>query len=296
MKPLISIVMPSYNQRRFIGESINSILNQDYKRIELIIADGGSKDGTIEYLRQVQKLDSRLTWFSGKDKGPADAVNNALDKTQGTIIGWLNSDDLYTPGAIREVVKAFAINPDKVMIYGHGIHIDKHGNFINYYPSKPPEINFNEFVNGCFICQPSVFFKSTVKFLIGNLNDSLETAFDFEYWLRLFAAFPNRIGFIDRIQAKSRLHDQCITKNQKRKIAIEGIKVLSKYFSHEYDHWIITYLHEQFQSNDKNWEENQLVKHISETIQEVSTQFNVHKLEQLQKQVLFEIKQHYNSN
>ncbi len=92
--PLVSIVMPSFNQAAFIPAAVESVLSQSYPELELIIADGGSTDGTIEWLKQKCLSDTRLRFFSETDSGPADALNKALKKTRGTIIGWLNSDDL----------------------------------------------------------------------------------------------------------------------------------------------------------------------------------------------------------
>lgn len=201
--------MPSFNQANFIAESVESVLSQSYRHLELIVvADGGSTDGTPDWLSQKSRQDPRLKWFSGPDTGPADALNKALKIVRGTLIGWLNSDDLYTPNAIQRAVDALITEPAWLMVYGHGEHIDEHGRFIEAYPTRLPSTPAEEFADRCFICQPTVFFKRSLTVLLGPLDETLKTAFDFDYWLRAFIQIPERIGFIDTAQAKSRLHAQ----------------------------------------------------------------------------------------
>ena len=106
--PKISIVMPSYNQAEFIEKSILSVLNQDYKNIELIIIDGGSNDGTIEIIKKYQ--DYIFFWVSEKDKGQSDALNKGFKLASGEIYGWLNSDDIYLPNAFHNLMLAFKNN------------------------------------------------------------------------------------------------------------------------------------------------------------------------------------------
>jgi glycosyltransferase involved in cell wall biosynthesis len=129
--PLVSVVMPTLQQAAFIEASIDSVLSQSYANIELIVADGGSADGTQEILRNRAAQDHRLRWFSEKDNGPAQALNRALKKVRGTIIGWLNSDDLYTPHAIDHAVAALVRHPKWMMLYGEAEHVDVAGKVIN---------------------------------------------------------------------------------------------------------------------------------------------------------------------
>jgi glycosyltransferase involved in cell wall biosynthesis len=239
--PLVSVVMPSFNHVKFIEESIRSVLNQDYPHLELIVADGGSTDGTKEVLRCLSDKDSRIRWFSGKDNGPADAINKALTQARGTVIGWLNSDDLYTEGAIGRAVEYLSANPQLLMIYGHGQHIDSSDQVIDNYPTILPPQPLETFKRGCFICQPTVFFQRSMCVLLGDLNDKIHASFDFDYWLRAFAAFNDRIGFVDAIQAYSRLHEACITRLQRRTIALEGMQLLAQYFGSAPPHWLLTY-------------------------------------------------------
>lgn len=242
--PLVSIVMPSMNQPSYIDAALDSILDQDYRNVELIVADGGSRAETIAILARRQHADARLRWFSRPDRGPAHALNDALGMVRGTIIGWLNSDDLYAPGAISRAVREMAANPDLLMVYGHGRHVGDHGEALGEYPTLLPSTPIQQFKEGCFICQPTMFFHRTAKLLLGSLDEQLKAAFDFDYWLRAFSAFPERIGFVDAVQAYSRLHDDCITRRMRRTVALEGMQVLAHYLGAAPKEWLLTYLDE----------------------------------------------------
>ena len=249
-RPLVSVIMPSLNQQRFIAQSIETVLSQNYQEIELIVADGGSTDGTQKLLKEVSAADPRLRWSSQTDSGPAEALNRALGQVRGTIVGWLNSDDLYVADTVARAVDGFARHPNWVMLYGHGRHVDSQGRFISSYPTLRPAGPLDRFASGCFICQPTVFFKRSTYVLLGELDTSLKTAFDFDYWLRAFTAFPERIGFIDEVQAESRLHDACITKTMRRTVALEGMHVVARHLGHAPTHWITAYVDELLDAPD----------------------------------------------
>ena len=260
--------MPSLNQAAFIEQAIDSILNQAYQKIEIIVADGGSKDETLSILRKKQQQDVRLFYFSEKDFGPAHAINKALAKTRGSVIGWLNSDDLYTQGSIMRAVNVLQQENSPVMVYGEGEHIDNVGKKLERYPTLRPDEPLKSFSLGCFICQPTVFFKRTVYFLLGGLDESLKTSFDFDYWFRVFTHFPERIGFINDVQAQSRLHDQCITQNMRRTVALEGMQVIAKYLGSAPEHWLLTYRDELLNQSSHSWQGESLRQHIETTINE----------------------------
>lgn len=247
--PMLSIVMPSYNQMNFIGSAIDSVFEQAYPNLELIVMDGASVDGTLGILRQKAKQYPRLRWTSESDRGPADALNKAFERVRGEYVGWLNSDDLFVPGAFDTVARTFSENPDLIMLYGNGEHINARGDKISAYPTRPPSVGIESFAAGCFICQPTVFFKRVMLNLLGPLDCELMTAFDYEYWLRAFQAFPDRIGFSREILAQSRLHDDCITRNMRAQVALEGLALGAKYLGGAKLHWATTYLEELKRSN-----------------------------------------------
>src|SRR5512137_1476425 len=111
--PLVSVVTPSYNAMPYIKDTIESINNQDYPAIEHIIMDGNSTDGTQELLRQYPNL----IWVSEPDRGQSHALNKAFKLVHGDIIGWLNADDTYQPGAIATAVKNLSENPEYDLVY-----------------------------------------------------------------------------------------------------------------------------------------------------------------------------------
>src|SRR5262245_40188677 len=107
--PLVSIITPCLNAARFLEATIQSVLAQDYPRIEYLGMDGGSNDGTLDILRSYEH---QLTYESSKDAGAADAINKGFRRARGEILAWLNADDTYLPGAVRKVVEVLAANPD----------------------------------------------------------------------------------------------------------------------------------------------------------------------------------------
>lgn len=241
---LVSVVMPSFNQAAFIEDAVRSVLDQAYQPLELIVMDGGSTDGTLQRLASLQAAyGTRLRWVSEADAGPAHALNKALALARGGVIGWLNSDDLYAPGAVDAALAQFAAQPAAVMLYGEGEHIDATGHVLNRYPTRPPDA-IDAFQHGCFICQPTVFLRREVFDAVGLLDEGLATAFDFEFWLRVFRRFPGQISHLDRVLAFSRLHGACITQRLRRQVALEGMAVVARHLGHAQPHWLLTYFDE----------------------------------------------------
>lgn len=243
-RPLVSIVMPSFNQAQFVAASIESVLAQDYRNLELVVQDGNSIDGTLAILREIAAEDRRVKWVSEPDDGPAQAINRALARSKGTIIGWLNTDDVYAAGTVRRSVNTLMASPRTIMVYGHADYIDENDQFISRYPTKPPAAGSKGFHAGCFVCQPTAFFKRSMYAMLGPVDENQRTSFDFDYWLRSFQRFNGRIGFVDALQAQSRLHDGCITHNQRRMVALEGIRLTKRYLGRAELHWASTHMKE----------------------------------------------------
>ena len=174
-----SVLMPCLNAEPFLHTAIESALQQK-ECLELIVADGGSSDGSLQILEKYAKHDSRLRIISRRDNGPANALNKAFRAARGTLIGWLNADDFYAPEALERAITALNANPDWLMAYGDADHVDEHGEIINSYHTEPPTAGINTYKNGCFICQPSVVFRRSMGVLLGPFNEQLRTAFDFD--------------------------------------------------------------------------------------------------------------------
>lgn len=242
--PVLSVVMPSLNQRAFVEQAVRSVLGQSVTNLELIVADGLSTDGTLGFLRGVAKKDKRLKVLASKDTGPAHALNKALAQTKGSLIGWINADDFYSPNVFADVINAFEQNPKWLMLYGQGQHVDEAGQPLSPYPTLPPSVLIDRFQAGCFICQPTVFFRKALWQQLGLLDETLSASFDFDYWLRAFLAFQDRIGFIDQVLANSRLHQNTITARNRQKVAVEGMALLKKHLGYVGPNWAKNCIHE----------------------------------------------------
>jgi glycosyltransferase involved in cell wall biosynthesis len=241
---MVSIVMPLRNQARFLGAALESVLGQSHNDLELIVADGGSTDGSEDILRSYAAKDPRLRWSSRQDPGPAQALNRAVREARGDILGWLNADDLYAPDAIASAVDFFRDSPDALMVYGQADFIDTEGNVTGRYPTKPAETPVSAFADGCFICQPSVFMRREAWNRWGGLDESLRTSFDFDLWLRAFQRDAPRIGFIDKELAFSRRHESTITARERKHVALEGITILRRHLGKTPAHWVLNHMEE----------------------------------------------------
>lgn len=236
----LSVVMPTRNQAAFIRSAVHSVLAQDEVQ-ELVIADGASTDGTPEILRElVQAHPGRVQWVSEPDAGPADAVNRAAARARGEVIGWLNSDDLYTPAAAQRALQALAAGPHCVLVYGEGEHVDELGVRIDRYPTLGPDAPIATWADGCPVCQPTVFFRRDAFLSLGGLDVTLHTAFDYEFWLRVWKAYPGRIAFVPQVQAQSRLHAGGITLRMREQVALEGLQVVRRHIGPAPVHWLLT--------------------------------------------------------
>lgn len=243
--PRISIVMPSFNQAEFLAPAVLSVFESGADDVELVVADGASSDGTQALLADLAlRFLGRLRWQSAPDGGPAAAINNAVRRARAPLLGWLNSDDLYAPGAIARALAHFNANPDDIMAYGQATHVDIAGQHLEPYPTRRPDTPIEAFRDGCFICQPSAFFRRDAFLALGGLDEGLKAAFDFDLWLRMFRAHPGRIGFVDAVQAHSRLHEGGITLRFRERVAREGIQVIARHLETAPVHWLLTHLDE----------------------------------------------------
>jgi glycosyltransferase involved in cell wall biosynthesis len=232
--PLVSIVMPSLNQRRFIGGAIESVLSQDYQPLELVVVDGQSVDGTLETL---QGYGDRIRWVSERDAGQAAAINKGFRLARGEVIGWLNSDDVFVPGGIAAAVAYLVEHPEVDLVYGDADHIDVEGRVIAPYPTEP--FTAARLQETCFICQPAAFFRRRVFDTIGVLDERLTCSMDYDYWIRI--ARRGRIGYVPRRLAQSRLHPETKTSRLRRQAQRESIEIVRLHFGTVPPSWLCAY-------------------------------------------------------
>ena len=236
MPPVISVITPSYNQGRFIERTIQSVLSQDVPGVEYFIVDGGSLDETVQILK---KYDGRLRWVSEKDSVQPEARSNTLAATSGEIIGWLNSDDIYYPGALSAVLSFFDKHPHVDVVYGNANHIDENDGVIEPYYTE--DWDYERLKDICFICQPSVFFRRRIVEKAGLLDDKLQYCMDYEYWLRLGRL--RDFVRLDRTLAGSRMYDDNKTLGARVAVHKEINDMFKERFGHVPDKWIFAFAH-----------------------------------------------------
>ena len=179
---------------------MRSVLEQDYPRIEYLVADGGSEDGSVDIIR---KYANELAWWvSEKDNGQADAINKGLSRVKGDIIAWLNSDDYYLPGTISAAVVAFDQHPETVMIYANMLAVDEHGRVINEF--KYRQLTLEDLLCFQIIGQPAVFFRREALEKVGMLDSTFHFILDHQFWIRLASLGP--ILHVPQIWAAARYH------------------------------------------------------------------------------------------
>lgn len=235
----VSVITPSYNQGVFIERTLQSVAHQVVPGIEIehVVFDGGSSDETVAVLK---RFEPQVRWQSKKDKGQTDAVNQGLRATDGDIIGWLNSDDIYYNGAVERVVRYFEAHPDVDVVYGKADHIDLEDRAFEAYPTEPWD--FERLKETCFICQPALFFRRRVVERHGPLDESLNYCMDYEYWLRLGKAGV-RFGYLETKLAGSRLYADNKTLGARVKVHREINDMFRKLFGAVPDRWLLNYAH-----------------------------------------------------
>lgn len=230
------IVTPSFNQAAYLRETLSSVLSQTGPfELRHVVVDGGSTDGSVELMASTD--DPRLTWTTGPDAGQSDAVNKGLaavdmaDPAGGDVVGWLNSDDLYLPGALAEVARTFA-DPAVQWAVGRYRVIDDAGrpirqSIVRYKERFLRRYRYRQLLRENFIAQPAVFWRVGFGRAVGRLDVSLHYTMDYDLWLRMGQRAAPRL--IDRELAAFRVHGSSKTGRINRAQFDEGYTVAARH-------------------------------------------------------------------
>lgn len=219
---LVSIVIPSFNQVSYLETTLLSVLGQDYPRVETIVMDGGSTDGSADVIRSYEK---RLAyWVSEKDAGQADAINKGMARARGEIVAWLNSDDYYLPGAVRAALRAFERNPDALLVYGNMLAVDERGQTINSFRFK--QLTLEDLLSFQIIGQPAVFMRRAAFERAGGLDLSYHFLLDHHLWIRIAA--QGRILHVPQTWAAARYHAEAKNRARASEFGSEAFRILNE--------------------------------------------------------------------
>ena len=197
--PLVSILTPSLNQARWLGDNLRSVELQTYSHIEHVVVDGGSTDGSVDILGSAN---AHVRWTTGPDSGQSAALNTAYRMSRGEILGWLNSDDaLFHRRVVSRVVEFFGSRPDVDTVYGHAALVNADGLLLHYMWAPPFFADRLRRFN--FIAQPTVFLRRRV---VGErlVDEAFDYSMDRELWLRL--SETARFERLDDVLAIDRHH------------------------------------------------------------------------------------------
>lgn len=206
MTPELSIIMPTLNQAHYLPSALDSILSQQYVgHVEVVVIDGGSTDGSIEILKS---YGDRIRLLSEPDRGQSDAVNKGLSMVRGGIVGWLNSDDLYKPGAFESVYAALQ-EPNVHWVFGKVDVIDSEGHEIRRWITRIKNqrlrrLTFAKLLRANWISQMGVFWRRDFQRQVGDLELNYHLAMDYDWWLRFWKQSPGT--FLDQTIASFRLY------------------------------------------------------------------------------------------
>jgi len=200
---------------------MRSVLDQDYPAIEYLVMDGGSDDGSVEIIKRF--ADRLAGWISEKDQGQADAINKGLRRTNGDIIAWLNSDDIYLPGAFQQAAAAFEQHPEVGLVYADGIMVDSKLRVLDYH--RYPQVSLLDLLSFEVILQPTVFMRRKALEAAGFLDPTYQLILDHELWIRIASRYP--VLHVPAYWALERTHPQAKTIAQAGKFVAEAERLIA---------------------------------------------------------------------
>lgn len=224
---MISVITPTLNQGNTIEETIQSVAAQDYPHFEHIVVDGGSTDQTFEILGKYP----HLRWLSEPDRGQSDAINKGLAMSSGDVIAYLNSDDVYRPGAFQAVAEAFEMHGYSGVVVGDCDIIDAESQVQGFFEARVGTLEdllrYWKWGTGFCIPQPAVFVRREMFAKVGGFREDLHLAMDYEMWLRLAACTPFTV--VSETLAGFRVAEDTKTRRQRYAMTLEAFLVSRRY-------------------------------------------------------------------
>ena len=206
--PVISVVVPSYNQGRFLAECLDSIVSQQYPALELIVMDGGSTDQSVDVIRRYEGHLSH--WQSGPDGGQSAAINAGVLRARGDLVAWLNSDDLYHDNALWAVARAWSHLPGRGLYIGNGFRLDDQTKLRTRHNQRHMAFSRRALREGLdYVLQPSAFFHRADWDATGGLDERLQFCMDWDILIRI--AERNAVVLVDDFLSLSREYEDTKT-------------------------------------------------------------------------------------
>ncbi|CAH1552795.1 glycosyltransferase family 2 protein [Vibrio rotiferianus] len=222
--PLITVVIPSFNQGQFLEHNLKSVFAQSIP-IEVFVVDGGSSDDSLDIIKKYQHLLSG--WRSHKDNGQAAAINEGVQMGKAPYVCWLNSDDFFYEGALQELFAAIHEAPNSPFVYGQCNTTDAFGRDVAKYLTLP--FNHYIFANFCFVCQPGTLIRRECWDAVGGLDENLRMAMDYELWWKLANTF-GKPRYVKSLVSATRAHQAAKTLNNTDLHYQESMQVVKQYW------------------------------------------------------------------
>jgi len=222
-QPLISVIIPSFNQADFIEETILSVIDQNYKNIELIIIDGGSSDGSLEIIEKYQKYIA--FWVSEPDHGQSHAINKGLRVAKGEWVCWQNSDDVFIGEAFSFIADCISRKPNSNFIIGNIYLIDKQSKILTSLKYVKPTY-LSLLSEGMVLTNQAAFWRKDIHKKIGYLAEDLHFGFDYEWFLRILKEY--KAEHFNKIIGALRLYEETKTSTSPLKFQVEYSKFLPR--------------------------------------------------------------------
>lgn len=224
MSPRVTIAVPSFNQGRFLDQTLSSIFSQDVP-VEVFVLDGGSTDNSLEV---IHSWSHRLAaWRSEPDQGQSAAINEGLALGTAPYVCWLNSDDWFLPGGLSALLAGIERLPDVPAVYGRAWNVSDKTN--KQRPVWVEPFSARRLAFRCIISQPATLIRRSAWEAVGGVDESLHLAMDYDLWWRLFKA-GGPLAMIDQFVAANRIHALTKTRTLRAEHNGEAIEVVRRHY------------------------------------------------------------------